>query len=376
MAEFVRFRGIQAKQSNRHEVVTFAATAAEISSVARIDRIGRTVQGDLFGFQRPQVATHIQEIRDYLKLEDSVLPNSVVLAFVDGITLKKIDGHLVEIVVDTQKGPPGFVVDGQQRLTALGPLEDRNFQLFVSAIICDSEEELRRQFILINNTRPLPKELIHELLPSVSNLPHRMTSRSFAAGLTTRLNYFDSDGGAALRGEIKQHTNPSGTISSNAIQKVIMNSRLNGALRNYGNDENTEEKSVQLVSDFYGAVMDVFPEAWIGMSPRTSRLKHSVGIIAMGYAMEVAFTVHGARNREQFAEKLRCLVDMDCCAWTNGLWNFGDESRIWDRLQNTPPDIRLLSDFIVRAVRDQGAHASVSGPRPNPSTEQETRLTA
>lgn len=376
MAEFLRFRAIQAKQSNRHQVFTFAATAAEISSVARIDRIGRTTQGDLFGFQRPQVAAHIQEIRDYLKLEDSVLPNSVVLAFVNGITLKEFDNGMAEVVVDIENGPPGFVVDGQQRLTALGPLENRDFQVFVSAIVCDSEEELRRQFILINNTRPLPKELIYELLPSVRNLPHRMTSRSFAANLTTRLNYSGEEGAAALKGEIKQHTNPRGTISSNAIQKVIMNSRTNGALRNFGNAEDSEEKSLELISDFYGAVMDVFPEAWIGMSPRTSRLKHSVGIIAMGFAMEVAFTVHGARNRIQFAEKLRCLVDMDCCAWTTGLWNFGDESRIWDRLQNTQPDIRLLSDFVVRAIRDQGTRAPAASPNSGLSAEHETRLIA
>ena len=42
--------------------------------IARIERAGRSETGDLFGFQRPQVARHILEIRDYLKLPDSVLP--------------------------------------------------------------------------------------------------------------------------------------------------------------------------------------------------------------------------------------------------------------------------------------------------------------
>ena len=101
--------------------------------------------------------------------------------------------------------------------------------------------------------------------------------------------------------------------------------------------------------------MDLFPEAWIGMSPRTSRLKHSVGIIALGYAMEMAYAIHGARTREDFREKLNCLTTSSLCAWTSGMWVFNqEERRPWDRLQNTPPDIRLLSDYLVRLVRDQG----------------------
>ena len=237
---------------------------------------------------------------------------------------------------------------------------DKDFQVFVSAMICKDDEDLRRQFILINNTRPLPKELIYELLPTVSDLPHRMASRSFAANLTTLLNYAPGEEGEppALQGQIKQHTNPAGSISSNAIQRVIMNSRSNGALRDFARDEDAAQKSLRLIGDFYGAVMDLFPEAWIGMGPRTSRLKHSVGIISLGYAMEMAYALHGARTREDFQDKLKCLTVDGLCAWTSGTWIFNqEESRNWDRLQNTPPDIRLLSDYLVRLVRDQGVRS-------------------
>jgi hypothetical protein len=84
-------------------------------------------------------------------------------------------------------------------------------------------------------------------------------------------------------------------------------------------------------------------------------LKHSVGVIALGYAMEMAYAVHGARTREDFRDKLKCLTVDGLCAWTSGTWVFNrEESRTWDRLQNTPPDIRLLSDYLARIVRDQG----------------------
>jgi DGQHR domain-containing protein len=357
MSKTVKFRAIRAKQSDRHEVFSFVATAQEISKIARIDRAGRSEDGELFGFQRPQVSKHIHEIRDYLGKDDAVLPNSVVLAFVGGVKVVRLDGNLSEIEISLDDVPPGLVVDGQQRLTALQGLPDRNFEVFVSAIICESDEDLRRQFILINNTRPLPKELIYELLPTVSGLPHRMSSRAFAANLATRLNYRSGVNGAptALAGEIKQHTNPNGSISSNAIQRVIMNSRSNGALRDIARGEDVTAQSLKLIGDFYDAVMDIFPEAWIGMGPRTSRLKHSIGIIGMGYAMEMAYGLHGARTREDFREKLMCLTADGLCAWTCGTWVFNrDESRPWDKLQNTSPDIRLLSDYVVRLVRDQG----------------------
>ena len=74
--------------------------------------------------------------------------------------------------------------------------------------------------------------------------------------------------------------------------------------------------------------------------------------------MEMAYALHGARTREDFRDKLKCLTMDGLCAWTSGTWVFNrEESRNWDRLQNTPPDIRLLSDYLVRLVRDQGVRS-------------------
>ena len=359
MSKFLTFNAIQAKQSDKHQVFSFAASASKIFKMASIDRVGRDDVGDLFGFQRPQITRHIEEIGDYLRLEDSVLPNSVVLAFTDGVEFHEANNGTTELKVDISKGPVGVIVDGQQRLSALQMLPERDFEVFVSVILCENDDELRRQFILINNTRPLPKELIYELLPTVHGLPQRLASRAFAANITSKLNYYccpdDPDNYMALKGAIKQHTNPTGSLSSTAMQKVIMNSRSNGALREFAMMEDSEERSVKLISDFYCAVCDVFPASWIGHGPRQSRLKHSIGIIAMGYAMEVLYSIHGARTRQEFAEKLSCMTEEGACAWTSGIWYFTEqEMRPWDRIQNTSSDIRLLSDYIVRLARDQG----------------------
>ena len=63
------YLAVCAQQSSEHKVLSFAAKASDVLRFAAIDRIGRDAQGELSGFQRPQVAAHIREIRDYLETQ-------------------------------------------------------------------------------------------------------------------------------------------------------------------------------------------------------------------------------------------------------------------------------------------------------------------
>jgi DGQHR domain-containing protein len=346
----ITLSAIKAVQSPHHAVFSFAASAAQIFEIARIERAGRSDEGSLRGFQRPQVAAHIHEIRDYLQREDAVLPNSVVLAFTDRVKVHPLKGNVVTVEIDVSEGPPGLIVDGQQRLSALAPLTDKSFEVFVSGIVCQNEEELRRQFILINNTRPLPKELIYELLPGIEDLPERLSSRSMASALTQRLNF---DRNSSLYRQIHLHTNPVGKIASNAIQRVVMGSRSHGALRVLSQTPDGDEKCFQFVSEFYGAVQDVFKKDWEGLSPRTSRLVHSVGIISMGRVMEISFHVCQAQNLDDFRKILNGIRDQT--HWTQGSWIIGNNDnrreRAWNEFQAVHPDIQMLSDHLDRITR-------------------------
>jgi DGQHR domain-containing protein len=345
-----RFLGLRAQQGQEHSVFCFTATAAEVLRIARIDRAGRNTQGDLFGFQRPQIAQHIQHIRDYLSRPDAVLPNSVVIALTQGLSVAERGDGAVDLAFDLSGGPIATVVDGQQRLSALAPLSERTFEVFVSCLICKDVNELQRQFILINSTRPLPKELIYELLPSVDGLSPALDARSFASSLTQRLNF---DSASPLRGQVRLHTNPNGRLSSNALQKVIMNSRSDGAMREVF-ASGGEEGCFQLIADFYGAVIDVFGTAWVGMSTKTSRLVHGVGLVALGYVMDYGWIAEGARTRSAFAAVLKRLEGRT--AWTSGAWDFPGDQRPWNRLQNTTADIRLLTDFLLATLKRSRRH--------------------
>jgi DGQHR domain-containing protein len=341
------FVAIGARQSRGTRVFTFAARARDVLETCEISRLGRTDEGELFGFQRPQIASHIHEIRDYLQSDGAVLPNAIVVGFLGGVKVTPLGGGTFRLAISVAKGKPGFVVDGQQRLTALGQSGRDEFELFVSCVLCDSDEELRRQFILINNTRPLPKSLIYELLPQVESLPKRLNSRAFAAGLAERLNY---DQESSLRGVIHMHTNPTGIIRDTSIQKVIMNSTDSGAIRDRTDLDTRADFGFELLSNFYGAVADVFPEAWTGQTPRTSRLVHGAGVVAMGYVMETLYSRTRRLTRSVFKQGLEPL--RRSTAWTSGEWRFSDGSVAkWDEIENTSRQIQRLALFLVGVVK-------------------------
>lgn len=342
-----RYRAVRAKQAPDHDVFVFAAPSSEVLAFAEIERVGRKEDGQLKGFQRHQIASHIKEIRDYLAREDALLPNAVIVAFIDGATVSDRGHGIVDVVIDASRGKPGFVVDGQQRLTALAGISKPAFQVFVSVVICKDYNELRQQFVLINNTRPLPKTLIYELLPNVEGLPERFTSRKFSARIVDRLNFTR---GSALYGEIRQHTNPAGMISDTAMQRLIMHSASDGAIRHFFQYDNREDRAYNLVNEFFIAVREVFGPEWTGMTPRLSRLRHGAGIVAMGFVMDLLYSTEGASRRKDFEQALRLLKPFT--AWTSGSWQLAEnDTRPWNGLQNTPSDIDLLTRYLVGTIK-------------------------
>src|SRR5687768_1278459 len=124
--DHLNFLAIEAHQSPTHKVLSFAATAAELRQFAVIERLARDGEGRISGFQRPQIASHIREIKDYLEKPDSVLPNPIVVAFTSGVSVSKAEGGLTKLDIDISGGPVGLVVDGQQRLSALYDIEGRD----------------------------------------------------------------------------------------------------------------------------------------------------------------------------------------------------------------------------------------------------------
>src|SRR5437016_60528 len=102
-----RYHAVIAKQSPHHQVMCFPAYPCEILQFSEIDRVGRDTDGVLRGFQRPQIAAHIHDIRDYLERDDAVLPNPLVIAFTSGIVTTERSDGTVDICIEVGDDKPG-----------------------------------------------------------------------------------------------------------------------------------------------------------------------------------------------------------------------------------------------------------------------------
>jgi DGQHR domain-containing protein len=350
-------------QQGRDRVLyAFAVDGKRVEEFAAVSRVGRDENRRIVGYQRPEVLSHIAEIRAYLESENPMLPNAVVIAFDPTVRFEplatpnpspdapSVAGELVIPLPATRDArKPGWIVDGQQRLAAIREASVDGFPVWVVGFVAGSDAEQREQFILVNNTRPLPKGLVYELLPATeAHLPTILGKRRFPISLLDRLNLDDY---SPLKGRVKTPTMPDGLIKDNSLIRMIENSLSDGVLyRLRGRDGESEdvEGMLRVLKAFWSAVAAAFPEAW-DKKPKESRLLHGAGVVALGFVMDaIADRARdsGLPTEEQFRADLEALKPV--CRWTEGHWEFGPGVlRKWNEVQNTPKDIQVLANYLL-----------------------------
>jgi DGQHR domain-containing protein len=358
--DYIEVPAIEARQSRGQRLYSFAVDGKLVPRFASVSRVKRTDETTLLGYQRPEVYSHIEEIRNYLETPSPMIPNGVVIAFDKRVQFKPAKSQALNTeysVVGTLRIPvvtnggkrPGFVVDGQQRLAAIREAHVSSFPIFVSAFITNDIRKQTEQFILVNSTKPLPKGLIYELLPSTdARLPTQLHKRRLPAELLERLNHTE---GSPLFHMVRTPTSPDGVIKDNSILKMLGNSLSDGALfrfRGTMGQPPDVDGMYRMLAAFWGGVKDAFPEAW-GLNSRNSRLMHGAGIVAVGNLMDhlVAKRERGrSTTRGYFERELRKLSPW--CAWTHGVWKIPGNRRRWNEVQNTRQDVALLTEFLQR----------------------------
>ncbi|MDB4873535.1 MAG: tgtA5 cluster protein 1 [Gemmatimonadales bacterium] len=356
----LRLPALEVDQGSGRLLYSFAVDGKKLPMFATVSRVQRAEDAEIHGYQRPEVRNHIASIKRYIESEAPMIPNALVVAFDKRVHFEPLPGSntieyarqgtlVVPISDETAGDKPGWIVDGQQRTAAIREARVDSFPICVVAFIADSSEEQRSQFILVNSTKPLPKGLIHELLPETKGtLPIPLQLRRFPTTLLYRLNYTVDSPFYRL---IQTPTNPEGVVKDNPVIKMLENSLSDGVLYRHRDPETgTGDEDVMLapLHDFWSAVSRVFPEAW-AKPPRKSRLMHGVGIVSLGFLMDAICDRYmrvrppTSKDFENDLEKLK-----DICRWTNGYWDFGpQQQRKWNELQNTSKDIQLLTNYLL-----------------------------
>ncbi len=353
---------LELSQRPGHKLYSFAVDGKLLPGFTTVSRVHQTNGHDIAGYQRPEVLSHIADIRAYLESDNPMLPTNIVVAFDESVTFEptaqasKGNGTacpgILRIPLSNEASgqrKPGWIVDGQQRVAAIREASLNSFPVFVTGFIAASDEEQREQFILVNSPKPLRKDLIYELLPGTkSKLPALLQRRRFSASLLQRLNHDDD---SPLKAMVRTPTNPQGVIKDNSILRMLENSLSDGALyrfRKPGTVEGDTEAMLQVLKAFWAAAAAVFEDAW-GLPPRRSRLMHGAGIISVGLLMDAIAENHRAEDGppfEVFREELETLREV--CHWTEGWWDFFDgHQREWNEIQNTPRDVQMLAMHLL-----------------------------
>lgn len=358
----LRLPALEIQQSDNRSIYTFAIDGKLISQFATVSRIKREDKA-INGYQRPEVLAHVSAIKSYIESSNPMVPNAVVVAFNETVSFEPASeslvsdkkyvqsGHLVipvdENLPDEKK--PGWIVDGQQRCAAVREADLDSFPLCVNAFIA-SEDEQRTQFILVNSTKPLPKGLIYELLPSTNgHLPTALVKKRLPSLLLQHLNYDEDSPFWQL---IQTPTTPEGVIKDNSILRMLENSLTDGCLYHY-HDRDTGEADIQrmlaVLNSYWNAVKQVFELAW-GQPPRRSRLMHGVGILSMGFVMDAITDRYRFKgiwpDYADYVAELEPLKGF--CSWTEGVWRFrSDSTRGWNEIQNISSDIQLLTAYLL-----------------------------
>jgi DGQHR domain-containing protein len=355
----LKLPALRVQQGPRRLLYSFAVDGKLLPQFTTVARAARAPGEALRGYQRPEVLSHVAQIRTYLESGDPMVPNALVVAFDSRVRFEPAPGpespHSCpgQLVIPIQKNQPdwekpGWIVDGQQRAAAIREARLTNFPVCVISFIAESTHEQREQFILLNNVKPLPKGLVYELLPlTEAQLPAALMKRRFPALLLDRLN---RDPDSPLAGAIRSPTVPGGSIKDNSIIKMIENSLSDGVMyrfRGLGEGGDTEAM-LSVLKDYWAAIREVFPHDW-ALPPRRTRLTHGAGVVALGFVMDAIaerLRDQGVPTLTEFAADLEGLKPV--CRWSEGYWEFGPGvQRKWNEIQNTPKDMRLLANYLI-----------------------------
>lgn len=371
----IKRRALRVEQCKGHPLYLFCLTGDEILSIADISRVSRDDAGTLIGYQRAEVKRHVQEIVDYLNSDQVLFPNSIILAvssrvrFISSRGPNVGDGMVVsgtlEIPVPRDKErKPAWIVDGQQRALAISKSRRRDLAVPVNAFVADDIEIQRDQFLRVNNTRPLPRGLITELLPEVSTpLPANLEAKKIPSAICELLNTNEHSPFYQLirRSSLSTESKKSAIISDASIISIVQESisSPSGCLfpyRNLATGETDFDGLWKILVAYWSAVKSTFPEAW-GKSPAKSRLMHGAGLRAMGRLMDRIMSSVDPQSPHAIAHvKHELAVIAPVCHWMSGRWSeLGDLQ--WNEVQNVPRHIRMLSSFLIRSyVQNRGAN--------------------
>src|SRR5437660_5694323 len=91
IARELRLPALKISQGPKRTLFAFAVDGKLVADFAAVSRVKRDDDGDVLGYQRPEVRSHIEEIRRYLESPSPMIPNAIVVAFDSRVRFEEFD---------------------------------------------------------------------------------------------------------------------------------------------------------------------------------------------------------------------------------------------------------------------------------------------
>lgn len=356
------------------DLFLLTVSGEELLQIAGISRVSRDDDGKLIGYQRPEVRKHVREISEYLQSPGMILAHPIILSFNSTVRFVSSRGAntndglatagSLEIPIPESEGAkPAWIVDGQQRARAISLCQKKDFAVPICAFIADDVELQRDQFLRINNSKPLPRGLVTELLPEVStNLPSNLAMKKVPSALCDLLNRDDA---SPFKGLIKRSSDNAEQKKKCVVADTVVIKMLEESLvhpsgcffpyRNIATGECDHHTIWHLLVSYWTAVKQTFPDAW-GLPPSRSRLMHGIGIRSMGKLMDRIVSSGSASHGDPVNDFKRELSHVaPYCRWNAGVWEELGGIRFND-LQNVPKHLSILTNYLIRKYFEMSSH--------------------
>src|SRR5262249_31257342 len=73
-----------------HTLYLFSIDGKQLHKSAAVSQLTREAEGDVVGYQRPEVAAHIANIRRYLETEGAMMPHAIVLSLDSSVEFEAV----------------------------------------------------------------------------------------------------------------------------------------------------------------------------------------------------------------------------------------------------------------------------------------------
>jgi DGQHR domain-containing protein len=333
-------------------MVTFFAEAGDLRRWCGVYRKQINEQG----YQRMLRQDHVDQIRKFLEVEKNVIPNSIVLAFNDKLTIneKTNEGALLEVIETYNPlGPDGepdkdteigvgnltvrvhprcdtdedqdeiaisdyrsaYVIDGQHRITG-GNAASPNIYFPVTGFLGITREDQAFHFIVINRqAKKVSKHDIDAVIPKsiYEHLQERLLSASIVNSDADIVYALDNVSGSPFEQSIiwGNQKNPNAQINKGAIDKLIKYTRK------LPDDVLDSMDEVDLITSIWSGIKQHLSDFWHdeklvvkGETYDNQFLKKAVGVLpAIQSSINKAFETGGVSIDEDADDKKAALTD-------------------------------------------------------------------